>query len=216
MNKKWLAFAFVGAALVFAGLVFNDLPERVPTHFNVRGEPDGWSNRWAAAFGMPFLGLVMIGVFHLLPKIGPRREHMDRFHDTYWFVATVVIGFMSALHVLVLGRALGWPIDITSASLLGVGMLFMIIGNVLPRMRSNWFMGIRTPWTMESESVWRDTHRLAGKTFMAGGALTVVAAVLPIAIRPWIAIGALVVAGFIPVVYSYVLWRREKAAEFSR
>jgi uncharacterized membrane protein len=114
--------------------------------------------------------------------------------------------------VLVLGRALGWPIDITSAMLLGVGAMFMVIGNVLPRTRSNWWIGIRTPWTMESESVWRATHRLAGKTFMIGGAITIIGALLPADIRPWVAMGALGIGGFIPVVYSYLVWRRERAA----
>jgi uncharacterized membrane protein len=83
---------------------------------------------------------------------------------------------------------------------------------VLPRTRSNWWIGIRTPWTMESENVWRATHRLAGKTFMIGGAVTVIGALLPEAVRPWIAIGGLGVGGFIPVIYSYLYWRREKAA----
>ena len=210
MKRSWLGVLFVLATLIFGALVFNELPARVPTHFDASGQPDGWSSRWFAVFGLPLLALGVLLLFHLFPKIAPRRENMDRFEDTYWLVATIAVGFMCALHVLVLGRALGWPIDITSATLLGVGLMFLIIGSVLPRMRSNWFMGIRTPWTMESETVWAGTHRLAGKTFMIGGAVTVVAALLPERLRPWIAMAALLVAGFIPVIYSYVLWRREQ------
>jgi uncharacterized membrane protein len=161
---------------------------------------------------MPVFAALMVLLFNMFPKISPRRTNLDRFEDTYWIIANVVIAFMAALHVLILGRALGWPVDITSATLLGVGLLFMIIGNLLPRTRSNWWMGIRTPWTMENENVWRATHRLAGKTFMLGGGITVVAALLPLSVRPWIAIGALGIAGFIPVIYSYVIWRREKTA----
>jgi uncharacterized membrane protein len=211
MNRRWLGLVFAIAALVFSAAVYSKLPDQVATHFNLRGEPDDWTNRTFAAFGMPVFAALMVVLFNIFPKISPRRANLDRFEDTYWVIANMVIAFMGALHVVILGRALGWPVDITSAALLGVGLLFMVIGNVLPRTRSNWWMGIRTPWTMENENVWRATHRLAGKTFMIGGAITVVAALLPPSVRPWIAIGALGVAGFIPVVYSYLIWRREKA-----
>ncbi len=212
MNRRWLGFALVIATLIFSVAVFNRLPEEVPTHFNTRGEPDDWSSRTFAAFMMPVFMLIIYGMFHILPKISPRHANMMKFMDTYWLVANLTVAFICAMHVMVLGRALGWPIDITSAVLLGVGLMFMVIGNFLPRMRSNWWMGIRTPWTMESENVWRATHRLAGKTFMLGGAITVIAALLPEVWRPWIAIGALGIAGFLPVIYSYVYWRREKTA----
>lgn len=211
MKRRWLGFLIALATLVFSAAVVSRLPEQVPTHFNMQGEPDDFTGRIWAAFLMPLMAILMYGLFHLFPKISPRRANMDRFEDTYWLIANLVVAFMCALHVLVLGRALGWPVDITSAVLLGVGLMFMVIGNVLPRTRSNWWIGIRTPWTMESENVWRATHRLAGKTFMIGGAITVVGALMPAAVRPWIAMGALGIGGFIPVIYSYLYWRREKA-----
>lgn len=212
MNRRWLGLAFAVVTLAFSAAVYNRLPEQVPTHFDMAGNPDDYTARPYAAVGMPIFALLLLLIFIVLPRISPRRANMERFEDTYWLVANSVVALMCALHVLILGRAMGWPVDITSATLLGIGVMFMIIGNVLPRMRSNWWMGIRTPWTMESEHVWHETHRLAGKTFMAGGAITIVGAMLPPDIRPWIALGALSIAGFVPVVYSYVVWRRDKAA----
>jgi uncharacterized membrane protein len=212
MKTRWLGLLFALLAIVFSAAVLNKLPEQVPTHFNVRGEPDDWTSRNFAAFMMPLFAAGMTVMFNLLPRISPRRQNLDRFDSTYWVIGNTVVFFVCALHVLVLGRAIGWPVDITSATLGGVGALFMILGNVLPRTRSNWWMGIRTPWTMESENVWRATHRLAGKTFMLGGAVTILAALMPMQLRPWVAMGALIIAGFIPVIYSYLYWRREKAA----
>jgi uncharacterized membrane protein len=212
MKTRWLGLVFALLALGFSAAVLTKLPEQVPTHFDIHGEPDDWMSRNYAAFAVPIFAFALMAMFNLLPKISPRRQNLDRFDDTYWLIANTVVLFVCALHVLVLGRALGWPVDIASATLFGVGLLFMVLGNVLPRTRSNWWMGIRTPWTMESENVWRATHRLAGKTFMVGGAVTVIAAMLPESLRPWVAIGALFVAGFIPVFYSYLYWRREKAA----
>lgn len=212
MKTRWLGLLFALLAIVFSAAVLTKLPEQVPTHFNVQGEPDDWMSRGYAAFAMPVFAVLMTVLFNVLPKISPRRQNLDRFNDTYWLIANTVVFFVCALHVLVLGRALGWPVDIASTTLLGIGIMFMVLGNVLPRTRSNWWMGIRTPWTMESENVWRATHRLAGRTFMLGGAITIVAALLPESLRPWVAIGALGIAGFIPVIYSYVYWRREKTA----
>lgn len=211
MKTRWLGLLFALSAIVFSAAVFTKLPDQVPTHFNFEGEPDDWMARRYAAFGMPVFAALMVLLFNMLPKISPRRANLDRFSDTYWTIANLLVAFMCVLHILVLGRALGWPVDVTTATLLCVGIMFMVLGNILPRTRSNWWMGIRTPWTMESENVWRATHRLAGKTFMLGGAITLIAALLPAAIRPWIAMAALGIAGFIPVIYSYLYWRREKA-----
>jgi len=146
----------------------------------------------------------------VVPRIFPRRENFLRFEDTYWFISNMIIGFLCAMNVVVVGHALGWPVSIPTFVLLGIGAMFMLLGNVLPRTRSNWFMGIRTPWTLDSEKVWRETHRLGGRTFMVGGLITMIAAFLPGRIQPWVAMGALMVAGFIPVVFSYIAWRREK------
>lgn len=212
MKTRWLGFLFAVIALLFSAVVFTKLPDQVPVHFDLKGQPDDWMARRYAAFAMPLFAVLITLMFNVLPNISPRRANMDRFSDTYWTIANMVVAFICVLHVLVLGRSLGWPVDVTTATLLCVGIMFMMMGNVLPRTRSNWWLGIRTPWTMESETVWRATHRLAGKTFMLGGVITVVAALLPAELRPWIAMAALGIAGFVPVIYSYLYWRRENAA----
>jgi uncharacterized membrane protein len=210
MNKRWLGVAFIAATMIFSLIVFNQLPAQVATHFNARGQPDGWSSRAFASFLLPLIAVGLVFVLNTLPRILPRHENFQQFENTYWLMCNLVIGLLCALHVVVLGRSLGWPISIPTAVLLAVGIMFTVIGNLLPRTRSNWLMGIRTPWTLESEYVWRETHRLGGRTFTLGGLITIVAAFLPARLQPWIAMAALAIAGFVPVVYSYVVWRREK------
>lgn len=210
MNKRWLGIVFVAAATIFSLVVYNQLPERVVTHWNAQMEPDGWSSRSMAAFGFPGMMLLMFGVFHVLPGVMPRRANFERFEDTYWTIVTLVIAFMVAIHVVVLGKALGWPVDIPTFVFLGVGSLFVILGNLMPRVKPNWILGIRTPWTLESESVWRETHRLGGRTMVIGGLVTMAAAFFPAQAQPWIAMGGLGVGAFVPLVYSFVLWRREQ------
>lgn len=210
MNKRWFGLIFAFAGLVFAASVFDQLPERVATHFNAAGEPDGWSNRVGGAFGLPLFIAALVAVFNVLPNIMPRRKNFEQFEATYWLICNLVTAFLFALHIVILGRALGWPIDMPATMLLGVGLLFVVLGNVMPRTRSNWFMGIRTPWTLDSEHVWRVTHRLGGRTLMAGGLITMAAAFMPARIQPWVGLGALAGGAFVPVIYSYIAWRREK------
>jgi uncharacterized membrane protein len=161
---------------------------------------------------LPLLSFFIYSLLSALPQIMPRRENYERFSDTYWTIITVIIAFMAVTHVVVLGLALGWPIDVPTFVLLGVGAMFVIMGNLMPRVKSNWMLGIRTPWTLDSENVWRETHRLGGRPMVVAGIVTMVAAFLPDAIRPWIAFGALLFGAMIPAVYSYILWRREKQA----
>ena len=212
MSKRWLGLVFILASVVFSLAVYGKLPDRVATHFGATGEADGWSSRSFAAFGLPLLSFFIYSLLSALPQIMPRRENYERFSETYWTIITVIIAFMAVTHVVILGIALGWPIDVPTFVLLGVGAMFVIMGNLMPRVKSNWMLGIRTPWTLDSENVWRETHRLGGRTMVVAGIITMVAAFLPDAIRPWVAFGALLFGAMIPAVYSYILWRREKQA----
>jgi uncharacterized membrane protein len=212
MSKRWLGLVFILASVVFSLAVYGKLPDQVATHFGPTGEADGWSSRSFAAFGLPLLSFFLYSLLSALPQIMPRRENYERFSETYWTIITVIIAFMAVTHVVILGISLGWPIDVPTFVLLGVGAMFVIMGNLMPRVKSNWMLGIRTPWTLDSENVWRETHRLGGRTMVVAGIITMVAAFLPDAIRPWIAFGALLFGAMIPAVYSYILWRREKQA----
>jgi len=210
MSKRWLGLVFVAASLAFSLAVYNQLPERVATHFGVNGQADGWSSRGVAAFGLPLAALGMFGLFHLLPRILPRRQNFLLFEDTYWAITTLVLAFFFAMHVVMLGMALGWPVDMPTFVVLGIGSMFVILGNLMPRVKPNWLLGIRTPWTLESESVWRETHRVGGRTMVLGGLITMLGVFFPTEVQPWIAMGGLGIGAFIPLVYSYILWRREQ------
>lgn len=209
MTRRWIGPAVVLVMVGFTLAVYGALPERVPTHWNVRGEVDGWSDRMRAALMMPAMAAGIWVLLVVLRRIDPRRRHYERFDSTFWLLVNVMVMFFAAMHVLVLGAALGWPVDISRAVLVMVGLMFAVLGNYLPRVKSNWWMGIRTPWTLESEEVWRRTHRVAGYTFVVGGMLAVVAALLPTTASFVLAMIGLTAAGIIPAIYSYVAYRRQ-------
>jgi uncharacterized membrane protein len=202
----------VAVAAAFSVWAYPQLPAVVATHFDLRGTPNGWSSRLVAAVLVPALGIVVALVFTALPHIDPRRANYAKFGPTYWTIANAVLVFVAAIHVLMLGKALGWPININRVASLGVGGLFVLLGNLMTRIRPNWFVGIRTPWTLSSDTVWRKTHRFGGIAFVIAGLCIAATALLA---SPWALYGAAGVVGAAvlgSVVYSYVVWKGEQDA----
>ena len=208
MTRKWMGLPIVAGMAVYSVLVLPSLPAEIPIHWNVAGEPD---NTMAKALGAFLMVLVGIGVWLLfagLPRIDPRRRHYADFQDTYWLLCNLVLLFLAAAHVLMLGIGLGWNVDPVQAMLIGLGLLFLGISPLLPRISSNWWTGIRTPWTLSSETVWRRTHRVGGYTCAPAGVLIVATAFLPHPARLWVSAVVFLALAMIPVAYSYLIWRR--------
>jgi uncharacterized membrane protein len=141
----------------------------------------------------------------------PKRASYKRFRGTYDAALVAIVAFLIALHVAALGVALGWPIRLERLVLPGAGLLLIVIGNILPRARQNWFFGIRTPWTLSSERVWERTHRVGGYLMIVLGAMLVVAGFMS---EGWAKLVIVVAAPVILTLgtfgYSYFLWRHER------
>jgi uncharacterized membrane protein len=194
------------ASLAFAGWAYRRLPSEVVTHWGVDGSPDGWSSALTAVLLFPAIGLLLLLVFWVLPRIDPRREAYLASASPYWILANMVMLVVALLHIVVLGNALGWAIRIPVLVPAMVGGLFVVIGLLMPRMLPSWFMGIRTPWTLSSDEVWVRTHRMGGKFWIGAGALLALTA---LGGRFWLflGIGGAVFAVLAPVVYSWRIWR---------
>jgi uncharacterized membrane protein len=203
-----LSLALVAGAFVAAAVLYSRLPELVPTHWNVRGVADGFTPKPWGPFVLP---LVMLGVFALLsalPRISPRGYRMDRFLRVYKILQTTILAFLFLVTLLVLLAGVGSPVPMERAILAATGLLFIVLGNFMGKLTKNFFVGIRTPWTLASDEVWLRTHRLGGKLFVLAGAGFVLAGLLGGgAVAPLIG-AALVAAVVIPIVFSYVLYRR--------
>ena len=212
MRKLFPGLLVVAVAAAFSVWAYPQLPAQVATHFNLHGEPNGWSPRLVAAVLAPALGIVIALVFTVLPHIDPRRANYDKFGPTYWTIANAVLVLVAALHVVTLGKALGWDININRVVSLGLGGLLALLGNLMTRIRPNWFVGIRTPWTLSSDTVWRKTHRFGGVAFVVAGLCVAATALTAVPWALFAAIGVAAAAGLASVVYSYVAWRGEQGA----
>lgn len=211
MKSRWLGTAVAAAMWAFALAVYARLPHRVPSHWNLQGEVDGWMTKPWGVLMQPLTATLMLGLLWLLPRIDPRRANVERFAQDRRLIINLIILFLAVVQLAMLGQALGWPVQGDRVIPAAVGLLFVGLGNYLPRIRSNWFMGIRTPWTMDNERVWRATHRVGGRTFVAAGLVMALAALLPDPARAWVVGASVAVAVAVPLVYSYVAYRRDLA-----
>lgn len=210
MRNRWFGLAVAALAAGVSVWVYPRLPETVATHWNLRGVADDSSPRFWAAAVMPLVILGMTGLFAVLPKVDPRRENYAKFLDSYWLITNAILVFMGVAHLLILANGLGYTVQVDRLMPLGVGLLFAFLGNYLARIEPNWFIGIRTPWTLSSDTVWRKTHRTGGWLFVVGGIVIAAGAFAPRGVLLPLFIATIVVVALIPVVQSYVLWKREQ------
>jgi uncharacterized membrane protein len=181
---------------------------RVPMHWNVAGEIDGYGGR-GSLFLFPGMLLFLTALFAGLPFIEPRRANLLRSSRAYGALWITVVAFMLLIQGAVIMTAFGRPAPMHQLALGGTGVLLLVIGNYLGKVRSNFFFGVRTPWTLSSELSWNKTHRLAGRLFVAVGAALIVASLLGLSGR-WLLfglLGSLGVVAIVPIVYSYFIWR---------
>lgn len=210
--RRLLHPLLVALAWAATAVVWSRLPERMPVHWNIAGEVDRHGSRAEGALLLPVMMLATWGLMRVLPRMDPRRANYAKMAGTYDLVIGIVLASMLALHVTLLAVALGYPVDIPTVAPLVVGGVFMVIGNVLPRARPNWWFGIRTPWTLSNDRVWERTHRVGGYAMFGAGLGMVLVAFAP---GSGAKIALLVLTGacaFVPVVYSYFAWRQETSA----
>jgi uncharacterized membrane protein len=210
MRSRWFGLVIAALAIAASIWAYAKLPPTVATHWNFRGEPDGFSSRLMAVAIMPAVMLALTAVFNFLPRLDPRRQNYERFVGSYWLIANAVIAFLLIAHAVVLATGLGFPVRIDRLMPASIGLLFIVLGNYLTRVEPNWFVGIRTPWTLSSDAVWRKTHRTGGWLMVGGGFLVAALAFVPHGAVLPLLIVAIVLMAVIPVVQSYILWKREQ------
>jgi uncharacterized membrane protein len=145
-------------------------------------------------------------MFSALPWLSPKKFEVDSFRATYLYIMIVIVAMLAYCQILILITALGAVLDVSRAVEGGVCLLIALLGNVMGKVRRNFFVGIRTPWTIANEQVWNATHRFAAKTFFAGGLLGLLAVILGAPF--WLPLTAILVATLIPVIYSLKFYKQ--------
>jgi uncharacterized membrane protein len=209
--RRWYPILLALVGVVASLAVYERLPESMAVHWDLDGNPNGWMPRPFGAFFLPVFLLVLWQIMRVLPRIDPRQENYPGFAAAYEAIIAATLLLLFATHGIVLGQALGYHVPIARLVPALVGALFVVMGTAMPRMKPNWWVGVRTPWTLSNDRVWSRTHRLAGFSMTAAGLVMIAAAlVLPPRFRGAVMLAA-ATAGIIgPVLYSFLTWRREQ------
>jgi uncharacterized membrane protein len=184
------------------------VPEQMATHWNSQGEVNGYMSKLWGLFFMPVLITGIAILFLVIPRIDPKKENIGKFRKYYDGFIIIFIIFMIAVHLQTLLWNIGIEISPNTVFPAGTGLLFYYIGILLENAERNWFIGIRTPWTLSSDKVWKKTNRLAGKLFKLAGIVAIFGAFFSRLAVFFIVVPALFIAGF-TVVYSYLEYQRE-------
>jgi uncharacterized membrane protein len=195
----------IAAVLAATAVAYPHLPNTIPMHWDAHGNVNGWG-----AKGMLFIDPgIMAGIlllFVVLPWLSPKQFEMDSFRSTYLYIMVMILTLLAYVHALVLAAGLSMAIDMTRAVEGGLCLLIALLGNVLGKVRRNFYVGVRTPWTIANEQVWNATHRFAAKTLFAGGLAGLVAVILRAPF--WLPIAAILLGALIPVVYSLIFYKQ--------
>jgi uncharacterized membrane protein len=195
---------------IFAGMV---LPEgRYPIHWNAHGKVDGYGSRAQILMLVPGISALVLVLLAVYPWFEPRGEHIRQSMRAYMTICVGALGFLLALHLTLVLVAFGVKLDVSRVIGVLMGLLLAGIGNYLGKLRSNYFAGVRTPWTLSSELSWNKTNRLCGKLLVLFGILLILAALF----APPVAIFAVIMIMVVTLVtvtfgYSYVVWKQDPA-----
>ena len=179
----------------------------MPTHWNIRGEVDGWSSKAFAVWFFPLINLGIYFMMLLLPRVDPRRDNYKRFSGAYTLIRLALHIFLALIYLLSLYAAFGHEVKVDMLVKFSLSLLFIILGNYMGKIKPNYFVGIKTPWTLASEEVWTKTHRFAGPFWVSAGVLGLVLGFVRTAWAGYLFFGATMIMAFVPVIYSYFVFR---------
>lgn len=194
------------------GLYFYpQLPARMASHWDAQGQVDGSMPKFLGAFLMPIISLALWIIFIVIPRIDPKSENIEKFRKYFdGFIAALFI-FLLYVYVLTLYWNTGHRFNMVAYLMPAFAVLFYMVGILVSHAEMNWTIGVRTPWTLSSETVWKKTHLLTGKLFRASGVITLAGVLFP-DFAIWFLFVSVLVSAMVSTVYSYLLYRKEHQA----
>jgi uncharacterized membrane protein len=203
----------IAIAIIAGVALWNQLPDQMASHWDVNDQVNGTMPKFWGVFMMPLVTLGMMALFLIVPNIDPLKANIAKFRETFNIFIALIIAFMLYIHGLTLAWSLGFTNFKMSAAMLPfMGVLFIAIGYMLKKAKRNFFIGIRTPWTLSSDTVWDKTHQLGSILFMLSGALAIVGGFFGGMTAFWFLFIPLIGSTVFLVVYSYLLYQDETKA----
>jgi uncharacterized membrane protein len=208
MKKHLFPILAVAVSLIIWAVFYNELPAQLPTHWGTNGVADDYTSKIGTFF---LLHGIMIGMYLLmifLPKLDPKKANYQQFQKGYLVIINGVLVLLLAIDFGTLYIGLGHDLEMPKLICILVGVLFIVIGNYMQQVKSNYFVGIKTPWTLANETVWNKTHRVGARCFMIAGFIIMLAFLFPVKWIPVVIVSAAIICSVIPIAYSYVIYKK--------
>ncbi len=210
IKNEWLLWIIVLLPGIFLLIQWNSIPVEVPIHWNLKGEVDRYGSKNELILIALLFPILIYILLLFVPKIDP-KQRIHQMGQKYHIVKMFITLFVSAVCILIIYISTSESFTDPSYLLVLIGLLFTILGNYFKTIKPNYFIGIRTPWTLENEVVWKKTHELGGKYWFVGGILIVISSLIfnvPLSFIVFIII--LVIITIIPVIYSFIYFKKVK------
>jgi len=207
-NPIMLIILIVVCAVAVYAYVKLPADDQYPVHWSFSGQPDRYGSKVEAVSMGPVVSVLIYVLAVVLPGIDPKRRNYERFKNEYILLMQVIMGFLAAVYIISIMAAFGRQVNITLWVNAMLGVLFMVLGNYMSRIKQSWFVGIKTPWTLSSEKVWDKTHRFGGRMFVILGLIFVINAFVGFITNVAVFLMLLFGLALSPIVYSYILYRR--------
>ena len=205
-----LVLIIIMGAIIAGLLLWNRLPDQMASHWNINDEVDGYMSKSWGVFMVPLIALGMFVLFQVIPGIDPLKANIAQFREAFNLFIVLIVAFMLYIYGLTLAWNLGYTgFGMSTSMLPAIGLLFIVIGFMLRQAKRNFFIGIRTPWTLSSDRVWDKTHEVGSTLFMLAGALAVIGSFFGGATAFWMLMIPIFGSTIFLVIYSYMLYRQE-------
>lgn len=205
-----IALAVVALAFLVGILVYPYMPAEMASHWNAEGNSDGVSGKFLGIFLMPIVMALIYGIFIVIARVDPKRENIEKSRPNFDGIIIVVLAYMMYLYALILAWNFGLQFNFNRLFSPAMGILFIAMGAFIKDMKPNWTVGIRTPWTLSDEVVWKKTHKVGGKLFMIAGVISIFGAVFP-NYAMWLILVPILFVSIFSVVYSYVIFKKRQS-----
>lgn len=197
------------AGFVMGALWYPSLPAKIASHWNAVGQVDGYTSKFWGVFFLPLLLIIMTALFYFLPKIDPLKKNIEQFRGHYNNFILIINAFLFVLYLDMLLWNGGIQINPALIAPVVIGVIFYYAGALMQHSQRNWFIGIRTPWTLSSDMVWAKTHERGSKLFKIFGIISIIS-VLFGAVGFWVVILGIIIVSIYLIIYSYLLFKQEK------
>ena len=210
MSKSTLAIILIIlSSFIIAIALYPIMPESMASHWNAEGVVNGYINKFWGLFLMPLIFLILFCVFIIIPKIDPLKDNIAKFRSSFERFVVLIKLFLFYIYILTIFWNLDFKFDMVTAMIPAFAILFYYIGVMTGKAKRNYFIGIRTPWTLSSDEVWDKTHALGGKLFKAAGVISLAGLFFPKIAFCFVIIPVLLSA-LISATYSYFVWKKTK------